>query len=64
MEIQERFNQRNAPVMPTNGDSNLILCRSCWNRELAYRSDRNRSLGDFAKFALPPFETAKEYETT
>ena len=50
-------------VMPIGGDGTLILCRSCWNRELAYRRDRNRSLGDFAKFALPPFETAKEYET-
>lgn len=51
-------------LMPTGGDGNLILCRSCWNREIAYRRDRNRSLGQFAQFDLPEFDVAKEYETS
>jgi len=49
-------------VMPTGGDGNLILCRHCWNREVEYRRDRNKALGDFAKFALPTWESGKVYE--
>jgi hypothetical protein len=49
-------------LMPTGGDGNLILCRSCWQRELTYRADRNRSLGDFAQFSLPKWDDAKEYQ--
>ena len=48
-------------LMPTGGDGNLILCRSCWLRELRYRQDRNRSLGDFAKFDLPTWESGRVY---
>ncbi len=49
-------------VMPSGGDSNLILCRLCWTREIAYRRDRNRSLGDFAQYKLPTWESAKAYD--
>ena len=49
-------------VMPSGGDSNLILCRSCWARENQYRRERNRQLGNFAQYKLPDWETAKVYE--
>lgn len=48
-------------VLPTGGTSNSILCRSCFNREIAFRQDRNRSLGEFAKFALPTWDSLKVY---
>jgi len=50
-------------VMPTGGDGNLILCRQCWENELAYRRDRNRSLGAFAQFDIIAWNDAKVYET-
>jgi hypothetical protein len=31
-------------VLSTGGDGNLILCRYCFNREIAFRRDRNREL--------------------
>jgi len=48
-------------VMPTGGDGNLILGRRCWEHELAYRRDRNRDLGEFARFDLPAWTMAKVY---
>ena len=48
-------------VLPTGGDGNMILCRNCYEREIRYRVDRNRELGDFAKFALPAWEALKIY---
>lgn len=50
-------------VLPTGGDGNMILCRSCWLAEIRYRKERNRDLGDFAKFDLPTWESGKVYET-
>ena len=50
-------------VMPAGGDSNLILCRACWQRELTYRRERNRELGEDFQFSLPAWETAKVYRT-
>ncbi len=50
-------------VLSTGGSGNAILCHSCWNRELDYRRERNRSLGDFAKFSLPSWESGEEYDT-
>ena len=50
-------------VMPCGGDSNLILCRSCWYAELAYRIDRHKEqAGTGLKTALPAWETAKVYD--
>ena len=49
-------------LMPSGGDSNLILCRACWHREITYREGRNRELGVWAHFELPPWYSAKEYE--
>jgi len=48
-------------VLPLGGGANLILCRACHAHELAWRRERNRSLGDFAQFALPEWETLAVY---
>jgi hypothetical protein len=48
-------------VMPTGGDGNLILCRQCWSKENSYRIERNRSLANFAKFAIINWKDAKIY---
>jgi hypothetical protein len=48
-------------VLPTGGDSNAILCRRCYWREINYREERNKDLADFAKFKLPAWETLKVY---
>ena len=53
-------------VMPhsdTPLHGNDILCRSCWQVALADRRERNRTLGDFARYSLPAWETAKVYES-
>jgi hypothetical protein len=49
-------------VMPSGGDSNLILCLSCWTRENQYRRNRNRELGTFAQYRIPSWESAKVYD--
>ena len=58
-------------VLPTGGDSNAILCRSCYFREMKYRRDRNHPnakmlgygpvLDESAKFDLPSWESLKVY---
>ena len=40
-------------VLPTGGDSNLILCRLCFEREIQFRRSRNLELGTAFKFDLP-----------
>ena len=49
-------------LMPSGGDSNLILCRHCWHREIAHRSSRNLELGVWAHYELPTWYSGKEYE--
>jgi len=48
-------------VLPTGGDSNAILCRRCFNREIAFRQDRNRDLAKDCQFDLPSWESLKVY---
>ncbi len=48
-------------VLPSGGDSNLILCRTCFYREIVFREGRNRELAEFARFKLPEWETLKVY---
>jgi hypothetical protein len=56
-------------VLPAGGDSNAILCRSCFGREMMFRLDRNRE--NFAKattrhsvppFDIPTWESLKVYD--
>ena len=49
-------------LMPTGGDGNLILCLRCWMRENSYRIERNRELGDFAKFSIVEWQNAIVYK--
>lgn len=51
-------------VLPLGGGANLILCRACHRYELEFRRERNVTLGDFAKFALPAWETLEVYEVS
>lgn len=48
-------------VLRLNGDSNLILCQTCFNYEINYRIDRNKTLGDFAKFKIPAWNDLTVY---
>lgn len=49
-------------LLPTVGGGNLILCRACYQYEIAYRRDRNRELAASAQFALPFWDVAEVYE--
>lgn len=49
-------------VLPLGGDGNLILCRACYRRELAWRIGRNRELAKDAAFSLPAWESLRVYE--
>ena len=54
-------------VLPTGGDSNALLCFTCYLREMQYRRERNSplakpQLSDDAKFLLPPWESLKDYK--
>jgi len=51
-------------VLPTGGDSNAILCRSCFDREIAYRRERNRELSKDCAFKLPTWDSLKVYGET
>lgn len=42
-------------ILPTGGDSNAILCRLCFSREISYRATRNVELGRRA------FDTSKRW---
>jgi len=44
------------PHTKTPLHGNDILCRSCFNREIAYRRERNLRLADFAKYDTPAWE--------
>lgn len=57
-------------VLPTGGDSNAILCFSCYRREMNFRQERNSEqagrfgwpvLSESAKFKLPAWESLKVY---
>lgn len=49
-------------VLPSGGDSNLILCRSCFFHEIAFRKERNKELSADCRFDLPKWEDLKVYK--
>jgi len=57
-----RSNVGDVRLLPAGGDSNLILCRGCYEHELTWRRSRNRELGTAAQFDLPAWETLTVYE--
>jgi len=48
-------------LLPTGGDSNLILCRYCYGREIAFRKERNKELCKENQFALPKWDDLEIY---
>lgn len=50
-------------VLPTGGDGNVILCRTCFHYEFQYRVERNKTLGKDAQFQLPMWSELKIYES-
>jgi len=34
------------------GSSGVFLCRSCWNKEMSWRKQRNKTLSKNAKFSI------------
>lgn len=48
-------------VLPTGEQSNGILCRSCFDREIAWRKERNKELSRDAAFDLPLWDDLKVY---
>ncbi len=48
-------------VLPTGGDSNAILCFTCFLRELQFRKQRNKELSKESQFKLPSWESLKKY---
>lgn len=50
-------------VLPTSDMSNLIYCRDCFNQEMIFRDQRNKSLGDYAKFSILKWSDIQAYES-
>jgi hypothetical protein len=48
-------------VLPTGRRSNGIRCRHCYEREMEWRRQENRRLGEWAKHDLPAWESLKAY---
>lgn len=48
-------------VLPTGGEGNAILCKSCFHRELAWRKERNRELSKDCQFKLPEWDSLNIY---
>jgi len=40
---------------------NIILCRACYEYEIAYRKERNAELSAGCQFDLPAWESLKVY---
>lgn len=43
-------------VLPLGAGGNLILCRACYQHEIAFRRERNKKLSPNCRFDLPPWE--------
>lgn len=49
------------PLGSTEYSSNLIVCRHHYGVEMAWRRERNKTLGESAKFELPKWADLKIY---
>jgi hypothetical protein len=47
--------------LPLGGGANTILCRSCFDREIAYRKECNKQIAPELRFGLPKFEDLEVY---
>ena len=48
-------------VLPLGGEGNLIVCRACFDHEIAFRRERNKELSSDAAFDLPRWEDSRVY---
>lgn len=48
-------------VLPSGGDSNLIVCWRCYGKEIKFRKERNEELSKDCQFDLPKWEDLKVY---
>lgn len=56
---------QNGPVRKLkHGDSNLILCRTCYAYERSFRIERNKELSFGARFPLPKWSELEPYTTS
>jgi hypothetical protein len=49
-------------ILPTGGDGNAILCRACYEREMAWRRMRNEELREAGRFEIPWWGELVEYK--
>ncbi len=49
-------------VLPSGGNSNMLLCFSCWKHEINWRKGRNRELGKENQFKLPAWHELEVYK--
>ena len=47
-------------VLPYMG-GNVILCRACFDHEIAWRKDRNKDLAEDARYDIPTWESLEVY---
>ncbi len=48
-------------VLPTGGDSNAILCKLCYQREMRFRHSRNLELAPENHFLIPKWNDLQTY---
>lgn len=50
-------------ILPSGGDSNILCGKQGYEREMRYRQERNKELGDAFKFKLPKWEDLRIYQS-
>ncbi len=51
-------------VLPLPGGANLILCMTCYAREMQWRKERNRELSTDAQYDRPVWSDLTIYDVT
>ncbi len=46
-------------ILPLGGDGNAILCLKCYFKEMLFRQERNKELGEAEQFDLPAWSELK-----
>lgn len=50
-------------VLPIGGGANMILCRACFDHEIAYRRERNKRLSEAAQYVLPTWDSLEVFKS-
>lgn len=50
-------------VLATSHDSNAILCKACFNHEIAWRKQENKTRPVYARFEILTWESLEVYST-